>query len=89
MRHARGARRRHSILEHASPVLGSDLGKKVDPGEARPARARPGTPGGAGRGALLKSPSAPANPVTLARGPHKYTDLFKSVLHCSVALVPP
>ena len=62
MWHARGARRRHSILEHASPVLGSDLGKKVDPGEARPARARPGTPGGAGRGALVSAPKRPCQP---------------------------
>ena len=49
---ARGARRRHAILEQASPVLGSGLGQKVrrvarvrDPVEARSARAGPRRPG--------------------------------------------
>ena len=57
---ARGARRRHAILEQASRILGSGLGQKVrrvardrDPVEARSARARPAAPGGAGRGALI------------------------------------
>ena len=54
----RPARRRHAILEHASPVPGSGLGKICqagdrDPGEAGSARARLGAPGGAGRGALI------------------------------------
>ena len=71
-RHAIRTRRRNAILEHASHVLGSGLGKigqaggRGSPGETR-------TLGGAGRGALIcpgargvgrwsAPPSAPANP---------------------------
>ena len=52
--HERGARRRNAILEHAGPVLGSNLGKigqgSTGDGDAQ---ARPGALGGAGRGALI------------------------------------
>ena len=71
MRLAHGARRQHAILEHASPVLGSGLGKigqaaeaddnltrDRDQVQARSARARPGAPVGAGRGALIATGGA-------------------------------
>ena len=68
--HTRGARCRHAILEHASPVLGSGLpvdkiGQAGDPGIVT--RAMPGRPGrGPGRGAPISHGrgalvSAPAN----------------------------
>ena len=44
------ALRRNTILEHASPVLGSGLGKIGQPGEAR---ALPGVLGGAGHWVLI------------------------------------
>ena len=53
--HARCALRRNANLEHASPVLGSGLGKigqAGDPGIGTPGRG-PGALGGAGRGALI------------------------------------
>ena len=59
MKHARGARRRHSILEYASPILGSGLvkiGQAGDPGivtSPGPRGPAPGTPGDAGCRALL------------------------------------
>ena len=53
----RRAQRRNEILEHASPVLGSDLGKigqAGDPGILKPGRNLGRSPlGGAGRGALI------------------------------------
>ena len=67
IRHGRGARRRHAILEHASPVLGSGLGKigqAGDPGivtrtKPNPPGRDPGAPG-AGREALISPKGAGA-----------------------------
>ena len=67
--YARGAHRRNAIFEHDSPVLSLDKpGHASDPRNLD-ARARPGKPGGAGRGALISSGGAkPCNPCT-SRGP--------------------
>ena len=72
--HARGARRRNEILEHASPVLGSGLGKIVqagDPGTVTPRRGawRSGARGAdfvRGRGArgAGQRPQRPCQPWT-------------------------
>ena len=71
MLHARGALLLNVILEHASPVLGSGLGKIGQVGDQGTlARARPValggaghgqliSPGGAGHGALFSAPPAP------------------------------
>ena len=60
VRHARVARRRHELLEHASPVLGSGLGKigqAGDPGvvtsPAGPPGRGPRRSGARGAGALI------------------------------------
>ena len=69
----RGARRRDAILEHASVVLGSALGKIGQAGDPGVVQARPGAlgdagrgalilPGGAGRGALISAPQRPCQP---------------------------
>ena len=76
--HAVSAARRHAILDHASPVLGSglgEIGQAVDPGVVT--RAKPGPPGrgpgrpgaqGAGRSAgceaLVSAPERPCQPCT-------------------------
>ena len=75
--HARGARRRNEILEHASPVLGSGLGKIVqagDPGTVTPRRGawRSGARGAdfvRGRGARGAGQRPPAPLPTLDEAP--------------------
>ena len=60
----RGARCRNAILEHASLVLGSGLGKigqAGDPGIVKPGRDQ-GRSGARGAGHWSAPPSAPANP---------------------------
>ena len=91
MLHARGARGRNAILEHASPLLGSGLGKIgpwMTPGIVTAGRG----PGRSGRGAWSagfargRGPSAYANPA------HYWVASVASLppsLPSSLSLIPP